>query len=333
MPAKIYCYNCSNEIGKNDFKCPFCGAPIKEDSSKRKKQISSLKIKSSKKLTKGRSQKETETQPDAAESTVKSTSLKSIDVIKHGFVLFKKGWNPLVFLFLGFGFLGSLLSQALGVFILNPTAQIWFDILQGASDFNTQFIALNILLLLTFPDLILALIFTVFSSSITILYSLDFLNEKQPNFLDALKRTTTVLIPITIISLFVRILVIIGSLFFIIPGALFSVWFAVFLPVILVEGKKWFNSLRRSFSLTNSNFLKTLSLVLYFILLRLIITPETTALVRLILYGVDPWKFGFFPIEPIGFLLGGIIGPIEYTTTTILYLTLAQTKEITNESR
>jgi hypothetical protein len=38
-------------------------------------------------------------------------------------------------------------------------------------------------------------------------------------------------------------------------------------------------------------------------------------------------QFGFFTIDPIGFLLGSIIGPIEYTTTTILYLTLVQSKK------
>ncbi|MHA2060503.1 MAG: hypothetical protein ACW976_06975, partial [Candidatus Ranarchaeia archaeon] len=139
-------------------------------------------------------------------------------------------------------------------------------------------------------------------------------------------KTTSLLLPITLTTLVVRILVILGTLF-IILGVLFSVWFAIFLPLILVEGRTGINSLRESSSLTNSQFLRTLAIILYFLLLRFLITPLNTTSLGLILYGVEYLQFGFFTIDPIGFLLGSIIGPIEYTTTTILYLTLVQSKK------
>jgi len=90
------------------------------------------------------------------------------------------------------------------------------------------------------------------------------------DFKEALERGWTRIVPFFWISSFVFAAVLGGTIFFIIPGVIFSVWFLFSACVLVAEGKKGVSAMKRSRQLVKGRwwdvFLKVLMWMLLFIL-------------------------------------------------------------------
>src|SRR5690606_23501565 len=77
--------------------------------------------------------------------------------------------------------------------------------------------------------------------------------------------------PVYVMSILYALLVLVGSLVFIIPGLLFSVWFATIPYVAVLENRRWWKGFKRAFSIGRKHFFKILGVIFLMWLVELVV--------------------------------------------------------------
>jgi len=119
------------------------------------------------------------------------------------------------------------------------------------------------------------------------------------------------------LEILVGIIVLIGTIFFIIPGIILALILAVSLPALVVEGIGIFDAMSRSAALTKDNRMRILGVGILLILILL-----GVAIVAGLLSAVTPILGAI-----VGLVLGVLLYPYVYMLTTVLYYRLVELKE------
>ena len=125
------------------------------------------------------------------------------------------------------------------------------------------------------------------------------------------------LISIILLQIVVGILVFIGLIFFIIPGVILALMWAVSLPSLVVEDKGVFDSMSRSSELTKDNRMRILGVILIVIAIYIVI-----AIVGALLTAAVP-VVGIIALIVVGVLAYPYIAIIS----AVLYYRLVELKE------
>lgn len=84
------------------------------------------------------------------------------------------------------------------------------------------------------------------------------INKEVPNPSQLLRGAITLLIPTLITSIISSLIFTGGVLLFVLPGIIFSVWFAFAVPITILDGLRWREALRASRALTAGRWWKVL---------------------------------------------------------------------------
>jgi hypothetical protein len=120
--------------------------------------------------------------------------------------------------------------------------------------------------------------------------------------------------PLVWVAFVSSILVGLGLILLIIPGVVLLVWWSVYQPAIVVEGRAW-DSLASSRALVKGNGWSVFGLALLLMILVLLTSAVSLSLGALI--------GGAFGIALVGILLGIFLIPIDGLVRSVLYFTLA----------
>jgi hypothetical protein len=134
---------------------------------------------------------------------------------------------------------------------------------------------------------------------------------------DILGSVTGKLIGIILLQIVVGILVFIGFIFFIIPGVILALMWAVSMPSLVVEDKGVFQSMSRSSELTKSNRMRILGIVVVVLVIYFVI-----AIIGALLTAAIP-VVGIIALIAVGVLAYPYIAIIS----AVLYYRLVELKE------
>ena len=114
----------------------------------------------------------------------------------------------------------------------------------------------------------------------------------------------------------IGILVVVGMLFFVVPGVIFVIMFLIVIPTIIVEQRGAFESLGRSKELVSNRWLKTFSL--YLIIGIIVVSAFAIGFVFTILFSIHPI------VNPlIAYIILAFVWPIHAIAITYHYYSMA----------
>jgi len=124
-------------------------------------------------------------------------------------------------------------------------------------------------------------------------------------------------LPSLLIAQFIAgILIVIGMIFFVVPGIIIAIMFSLILPTIIVEQKGAFESLGRSKKLVSKRWLKTFALLLILGIIALIVNGGATLL-------AEPFSIVHPIVNPlITNIISAFVSPIYPIAITYLYYSM-----------
>ena len=117
--------------------------------------------------------------------------------------------------------------------------------------------------------------------------------SRSVTFGGALRFALSIVLPLLGTWILASIIVLVGFVFFVVPGLILMLMFAVLTPVMVTEGVFGFTAMERSWALMKGNMLRALGLLIV-----------TTILSSALTAGVDLMA-GFIPV--IGSVVGGVV--------------------------
>lgn len=135
----------------------------------------------------------------------------------------------------------------------------------------------------------------------------------------------SVIIPSIIASILVTVAIIFGVILFLIPGIIFSVWFAFSIHEIAIDKKKAIESIISSKDLVSGRFFAVLWRLLAPALLFVFVIFLFQSMIVAISYSLSMPKEIIALVQVISSFLGLFVAPLSYTAAVILYLELKKT--------
>jgi len=148
---------------------------------------------------------------------------------------------------------------------------------------------------------------------------------RSPTVGEALEDALPFLMSVVLVLLLVTLVVLGGLILLIIPGIFFAIRFGFSVPVVVVEGQRGREAMRRSWRLSDGNFWRVFGIGLVAFLLAgfvsaIVVVPATIAAHNI---GPSGWW-----IRAIGSSVGAVLTPpFPQTVITLLYLDLRARKE------
>ena len=138
---------------------------------------------------------------------------------------------------------------------------------------------------------------------------------------DSYARAMPRVLPLLWTQFLVGVVVMLGILMFVVPGIIFSLWFSVAIPVVILESMAGFRAMGRSRQLVRGNLDKALKLGLAVFFLSFIFGMVINALVRFV-----PWPHPALATFVVS-ILPALWLPIQTAPSILLYYDLRIRKE------
>jgi hypothetical protein len=177
--------------------------------------------------------------------------------------------------------------------------------------FSLQMIGVAFFSLIMFPLCLAAMVQNI---------SASYLGEKLSAG-DSYARAMPRVLPLLGTQFMVGVVIMIGFLLFFVPGILFSLWFYVFIPVVLLEGVAGFRAMSRSRELMRGNLGKAFTLGFVVSLLGLIFGWALQSVAKFI-----PWPHPALATFSLS-ILPALWLPIQTAPSILLYYDLRIRKE------
>lgn len=171
---------------------------------------------------------------------------------------------------------------------------------------------------------ILSWILGTLSSGMVIAMIADELTGQKASLKKSFSKVLEVFWPLLITSLMVTIIILLGSLLFIIPGIIFAVWYCLAETIVVLEGKEKTEALNRSKELTSGYRIDVFYVFLVLMMLCFIST-SISVILRWLLPGTSLATLIVF-IESIVSAFFSLVGP---SILTVVYFELLTRKTAT----
>lgn len=222
------------------------------------------------------------------------------EVISKTFQVYRRDFTKYFVLFAVVGVvIGVVTTLARQAFVpptlpSNPTSQevsIWFSALFAA------------LFLLIVSILIVSVVFSAIAQGAAIKLASEQIEKEQADLGPSIKFAASKLLWIWALSIVVGIIVFLGFIALIIPGIILAIMYSLALPVLLIEKKGIFDSMRRSRELVSHRWLKTFATYLVLgiiVIIASVIVSAITALLGVVGPVVNGILSAFYqPLFPI----------------------------------
>ncbi len=187
---------------------------------------------------------------------------------------------------------------------------------------------------LTITLIIMALSFLGIWTSLAIMKSIQFIQKNLPipTFKESYIKTAQYIIPTLLLSLLVALIIITGSILFLIPGIIFSIWYYFVNYIIIFEDQTKLNSLKSSKQLVVGRWFKmAFRIVIPKIIFIIVVVILNIVIPDIIDYIFNP---SAVKIDLILSLVSGIIAaltlPIFIWSDAILYFSAKENPILNN---
>jgi hypothetical protein len=170
------------------------------------------------------------------------------------------------------------------------------------------------------PVILLIIVFPLVQSALTYNISGAILGERLSAG-ESYRRAAGRVLPLLWTQLLVGVVVFIGFLLLVVPGIIFSFWFMIIAPLVVLERISGFKALRRSRELMRGNVNKGVSISLTVFVLSFAIEYGCGAVLAL-----APWKHAVF-VEVGNTIVQAMILPLQTAPMILFYYDLRIRKE------